>query len=68
MSALLGDICLLYTSIAYIVVSLRTQKPPKEIEDYISYAGAYEDTEQDTSVKSGIVMDSGQLALVLAGR
>ena len=54
--------------IAYIVVSLRTQKPPKEIEDYISYAGAYEDTEQDTSVKSGIVMDSGQLALVLAGR
>ena len=45
-----------------------TQKPPKEIEDYISYAGAYEDTEQDTSVKSGIVMDSGQLALVLAGR
>lgn len=52
---------------AYIVVSLRTQKPPKEIEDYISYAAAYEDADQKNPVKSGIVMSCEQLAMVLSG-
>ena len=54
--------------IAYIVVSLRTQKPPKEIEDYVDYAAAFEDAEPVNVVKSGIVMSSGQLAMVIEGQ
>lgn len=52
--------------LAYIVVSLNTKKPPKEIEDYITYAASYDNAEQAPVMRSGIVVSSEQMSLILA--
>lgn len=52
---------------AYIIVSLRTKRPPQDVEDYISYAAAFEDADQQEVLEAGIQMSKSQLELVLAG-
>lgn len=51
---------------AYIIVSLLTKKPPKEIVDLVDYAASFEDTEKVQVVKSGVVVTKEQLSLLLA--
>lgn len=42
-------------TVAYVVVSLLTKEPPKEIEDMVDYAKRFEDAEAtNTAVKAGV--------------
>ena len=53
--------------VAYIVVSLLTPKPPKDVEDMFDYARKFDDVDETktSTVKSGISMKAEQFAQVL---
>lgn len=51
---------------AYIIVSLLTKQPPKEVDDLVDYARKFEDVEGGESVASGVQMTQEQFQAVIA--
>lgn len=55
---------LVLAALAYIVVSLMTKEPPKDVEDMVDYARRFEDT-GDTSDSAGIQISREQFNAVI---
>lgn len=51
---------------AYIIVSLLTKQPPKEVDDLVDYAKKFEDVEGNETVTSGVQMTQEQFQAVIA--
>ena len=51
---------------AYIIVSLLTKQPPKEVDDLVDYARQFEDVEGNETVASGVQMTQEQFQAVIA--
>lgn len=51
---------------AYIIVSLLTKQPPKEVDDLVDYARKFEDVEGSEAVASGVQMTQEQFQAVIA--
>lgn len=56
---------LVLATLAYIIASLCTKKPPKEVEDYVSYSAAFDEISHDTVVECGINMSLEQFTKVV---
>lgn len=51
---------------AYIIVSLMTKEPPKEVQRHMEYSAAFEDAEKEEA-GTGVVMKKQQFSLLLEG-
>lgn len=51
---------------AYIIVSLLTKQPPKEVDDLVDYARRFEDVEGSEAAASGVQMTQEQFQAVIA--
>lgn len=51
---------------AYIIVSLLTKQPPKEVDDLVDYARKFEDVEGSEAAASGVQMTQEQFQAVIA--
>lgn len=53
-------------TVAYVVVSLLTKEPPKEIEDMVDYAKRFEDAEAtNTAVKAGVQISQENFSKII---
>lgn len=53
-------------TVAYVVVSLMTKEPPKEIEDMVDYAKRFEDAEAtNTAVKAGVQISQENFSKII---
>lgn len=53
-------------TVAYVVVSLLTKEPPKEIEDMVDYAKRFEDAEStNTAVKAGVQISQENFSKII---
>ena len=51
---------------AYVVVSLMTKEPPKEIEDMVDYAKRFEDADTTSaSVKAGVQISQENFSRII---
>lgn len=53
-------------TVAYVVVSLLTKEPPKEVEDMVDYAKRFEDAEAtNTAVKAGVQISQENFSKII---